>query len=175
MSVCTISGSPAGPVRPWQAFQLLFNKVLPGDEFCDGVNCEYEARADRGSRAGAGFFVTLENAIWWVFLMTLGEIPDFLQFLKSGEAPGRVSTLTALDHAMGYFLFTLCMICGFLIMLNLMIAIMATSYEKVMEDGVEDDWRMEQASVIISMETNMSKQQKTFVRANIVYLFMDAH
>ena len=56
-----------------------------------------------------------------------------------------------------FFLFSfICMI----VLLNLLIAIMGETYGRILEDGVEDDWRMEQAGVIVGIENDMSEQER---------------
>jgi len=111
-----------------QAFQLIFTQERDGED--------------------DGLYLTLGSAIWWTMLMTLGEVPDTLELIGNLEVGAWFAK---------WVLFVGCMIFGFLVLLTLLIAIMATSYENVMENGVEDDWRMEQAGVILSLEQQMSK------------------
>ena len=73
-------------------------------------------------------FRSLGNSIFWVTLMTLGEIPDTITHLTQDYAMFSEDEEGQFwEQVYMYFLFLLVMFCGFLVLLNLMIAIMATS------------------------------------------------
>jgi hypothetical protein len=88
------------------------------------------------------FFTTEQNAFHHTFLMSVGDFGDALSTaLALSPYPAIVEVV--------FILFTLLVP---IILLNLLIAIMGDTYETVKSDGVEDDWRMSQATVILEIE-----------------------
>jgi hypothetical protein len=88
------------------------------------------------------FFTSEMNAFHHVFLMSVGDFGDALSIMLD------ISKYPSIVEA-AFIFFTLIVP---LILLNLLIAIMGDTYETVKSDGVEDDWRMSQATVILEIE-----------------------
>jgi len=116
-----------------QAYYIIMNKTQPPRE----EDVTYKSLSD-------WLFVT--------YLMMLGEFAITLEFFDTG---------TATDYAwFATFLFILFSVICIIIELNLLIAIMGGSYNHVQEDGLEDDWRFEQAGVLVHVETHMSEEDR---------------
>jgi len=88
------------------------------------------------------------NALGATFVMSVGEIADYISLLATQ------SYYPDSSLAMVFiFLFVV-----FLVLLNLLIAIMGEAYNSVISDGVEDDWRFFQCAVICSQEKSSERK-----------------
>merc|ERR1712216_587587 len=94
------------------------------------------------------------GAFFICFHMMLGEFADQIPFFKDSNA---VLSQYHRWTAMTLFILFLIFIC--LVLLNLLVAIMGESYNRIIEDGVVDDWCYEQAGVVLNIEASLSDRQ----------------
>jgi hypothetical protein len=84
------------------------------------------------------------------FLMSVGEFADYLGLL-SDKSYSKLSTIV---------LFVIFLMIVFLILFNLLIAIMGEAYNQVISDGTDDDWRYFQCSIICEQEKRLSAEER---------------
>lgn len=129
------------------AFYVLFEKVKVRAESDEDAFNWWFFNWSNGADAGRGSFFIC-------FHMMLGEFADQLPFFKLLDQPA-----TKYHWYTARTLFLLFMMAICIVLLNLLIAIMGESYGKVMGDGVVDDWRYEQAGVVLNIEAGLSDKQ----------------
>jgi len=124
-----------------QSFFLLFEKTEKPGATCwktkRGMKCDENTMFD-----------SFSDALFINWHMMLGEFADQIQFIKNGTSTQYESY--------AIFLFYLFCILIIIMLFNLLVALMGDTYNRILEDGVEDDWRLEQAGVILQVEATMS-------------------
>ena len=121
------------------AFYVLFEKHLVRG---DGEEHQFNVLfMQSGGGSGRGsLFICIH--------MMLGEFADQLAFFTNGTSTPYPNV------ALGVFVAFMFIVN--IVNMNLLIAIMGHSYAKVIGDGVVDDWRFEQAGVVLDVEAGMT-------------------